>query len=215
MPRVLGAAATALLIVVTHAAAQESRPGQYRSFVFVDSIATRGAQCGRLSPWQEAVLHAQVRDGARNWSEAHRTQLHADAASDAASRACNDEIMLAWIEGAERGMESEMLAHYIVAYSALSQMAPPAALFTETTQIADHAAARAAIDAKIAELDAAGAVAEGGQPWRDFVARTSAAVQEMARAYDAGEAPGRREQAEAWIRDTVAITELWLADAER
>lgn len=190
-------------------------PSQYASLVFLDAIAARGAQCELLQDWQAAMLHAQVRDAARAWSEDQRRQLTADAAEDSARRACDDEAMNLWIEGARRGMESEGLAHYIVAYRALSNMTPPPALFVETTQIEDHAAARAVIDAKIAALEASGAIAEGGVPWAEFVARTSAGIEQIAQAHAAGEATPRvtREQAEAWIRDSVSITELWLADS--
>jgi hypothetical protein len=214
-PAALGAA----FALATSASAQEAErlPGQYRSLVFLDVVATRGLECGLLRPWQAAALEAQVGDAVRGWSEAHRTQRSADADAQARTTACDDEAMTVWIDGGRRGMESEMLSHYIVAYAALATMSPQPALFQELSTADDHEAARAAIAAKITELDRAGASAEGGVPWPDFVARTRAAVQEMARAYDAGEVPARasREQAEGWIRDSVRVSELWLADAER
>jgi hypothetical protein len=213
--KLLFAAVAASASLLASAAAQEL-PSQFRSLVFLDALAIRGEACGLLAPWQGAALAAQVDDATRGWDETHRTQLDTDAAARAAALGCDDEGMNVWINGAQRGMESEILAHYIVAYRALSQMNPPPAPFVEASTRGDHAGASAAIEQKLQELQASGAVPEGGHPWPDFIARTSAGVTEMARAYDAGEPPPRasREQAEAWFRDSARITELWLQESE-
>ena len=79
---------------------------------------------------------------------------------------------------------------------------------------AAHAEARAAITAKLMELEAAGAVPEGGGPWADFIARTGQQTNEIARAYESGALPERYTpaQIEALIEGAVRVTELWLAD---
>lgn len=209
------AAGVCTLALSGAAAAQDNRPSQYRSLVFLGAIADRGLACGLLRPWQAAALNVQAADVMHRWTPEQRTQLQSDAAAQGEAMACDDESMNVWIGGAQRGFEGEMLAHFIVIYAALSEMAPPVAPFTDATQLQSHDEARAAIAAKLAELEASGAVPEGGGPWPDFIARTSAAVTQTVRAYEAGELPERytREQIETLIAGSVRVTELWLADS--
>ena len=215
MLKSLSAALIGLCVFAASATAQDNLPGQYRSLVFVEAIAQRGLSCALLRPWQSAALSVQVADETHRWTDAHRAQLQADAAAQAAAMACDNETLNVWINGAGRGFESEMLAHFIVIYAALSQMTPPVSLFAETTQLEQHADARVAITAKLDALEAAGAVPEGGGPWDAFIERTSTATVEIARGYESGELPERYTptQIEALVVGSVRVTELWLADA--
>lgn len=210
--------AAALTLFGASASAQDNEtPRQYRSLVFVETIARRGLECGLLRPWQSAALSVQVNDAAHAWTEPQRARLDADATAQAADMACEDETLNVWIEGAGRGFESEMLAHFIVIYAALSEMSPQITLFRETTRLEHHTQARDAIAAKLAELEAAGAIPEGGGPWPHFIEQTSSAATEIARGYESGALPERYTpaQIEALITGSVRVAELWLEDAAR
>jgi hypothetical protein len=88
--------------------------------------------------------------------------------------------------------------------------APPDA-FREAATRASPAADIAAIDAKLAALEASGARPDGGGPWPEFIASTSAAVEQFAPMLDQGEAPA---EVAFLVPRAIAIAELWLADEE-
>jgi hypothetical protein len=200
--------------LVGAASAQNNAQGQMGAMSFLGVSAQRGLECDLLRPWQSAALQAQIDDGVRNWSAEQLAELEQATAARAQETQCDDEGMNAWIGGASRGFESEMLSNFIVTYAAMARMEPQPALFAQTSRFADHAGALAAIDAKLAALEAAGGTPEGGAPWPDFIARQTTRVQQTVRAFEDVDAPQYypRDRVEGFIAASVEVTELWLAE---
>jgi hypothetical protein len=78
----------------------------------------------------------------------------------------------------------------------------------------DHTEAIGRIDAKLAEMEAAGVRPPSGMTWPQLLDRQATAATEIAGAITGTSTTARftREQGEALVLDVVTITELWMAD---
>jgi hypothetical protein len=213
-------AAAALAIAVSAslgsaAAAQNNGlPSLAEGAVLVTVIAERGGTCGLLSDWEAAALRAEGRRAIAAEGPEMRAELDAAVIARVAETACDDPLVNVWIEGARRGIEQEMLSHYLAIYRALSQMEGPPAAFIAAAPRLDYAPVIAAIDAKIAEFEAAGVAPEGGGPWPQFVTRTGAAAVDFSGRLADPDATWDRMSADEVSGMVVAsalVVELWFA----
>ena len=205
----------AVLLASQGAAAQEVS-SKVKTAAFLEVIATRGAECDLLRPWQAASLRAlNLQDMAR-WQSDRHTGVVEETARQLAETDCDSESLNVWIEAASRGFDSEMLPPYLVVYRLLAGQDEPPAIFTQTATRIRYAPAIDAINAKLAELEASGAVAEGGKSWPDYIENTETAVREFSALLDDETAPlAERNEAAGWIAQSAHIVELWLLDVER
>ncbi len=204
--------ALASLLCASAASAQQPS-SQVRTAAMLEVFATRGVECGLLRPWQAAALRSANQQDMANWQDERRKTLAPELDRQLAETTCDNQTMRAWIEGASRGFDSEMLPPYLVAYRTLASMETPPKVFTATTLRLDYAPAIAAIDAKLAELEASGATAEGGYSWPDYIARTQSAIEEFVATLTAADASGGdADEAAAWLAQSALMVELWLAD---
>lgn len=213
MVRFLGLAIVYLSIAAATFAQQASN--RVRTAAFLEVVAQRGLACDLLQPWQAAALRALNLQDMRGWSEQQTGQVIAEVDRQLAETECDNAAMTTWIEGSSRGFDSEMLPPYLVAYRLLARMEHPPQVFSATALRLDYAPAIAAIDAKFAELEASGAVAEGGHPWPEYVSRTEASIQEFIGTLEnPATSGGTADEAASWLAQSARIVELWLADID-
>jgi len=202
------------LLASTNAAAQNVS-SKVKTAAFLETIATRGAECGLLRPWQAASLRALNLHDMKDWPVERRIMLPAEVARQLVETDCETQAMTLWIEASSKGFDSEMLPPYLVVYRRLAQSAAPPPIFTQTAARVRFAPAIDAINKKLAYLEASGAVAEGGKPWPEYITNTEEAAAEFATLLDDETAPlDRRNEAAGWIAQSVHIVELWLLDEE-
>ncbi len=203
-----------IFAVITQAAAQaEPVSPKVKSAAFLEVVAAKGAECDLLRPWQATALRALNYRDMENWSAELREELAGETSRRLSETDCDNESMTAWIDGASKGFDSEMLPPYLVAYRAMARMENPPKAFSYITLRTDYAPAIAAIDAKLAALEASGAVAEGGKPWPDYIARTERFVEGFAQTLNSADAAGEKaDQAAAWLAQAALVVEQWLAD---
>lgn len=201
-------------LAFTFAAHGQGVSTKVRTAAFLEVITIRGVECGLMRPWQAAALRALNRQDMMRWDNESRAQIVPEVERKLAESDCDDEAMRVWIEGSARGFDSEMLPPYLVAYRMLAKMDKPPRVFAATALRLDYAPAIAAIDAKFAELEASGAVAEGGYSWPDYIARTEGFIKEFVATLADPEASGTAaDDAAAWLAQSAFIVELWLMDA--
>lgn len=204
----------AVLLVSQSAAAQEVS-SKVKTAAFLEVMATRGAECGLLRPWQAASLRAlNLQDMAR-WQSGRHTGMIEETARQLAETDCESSSLNVWIEAASRGFESEMLPPYLVVYRVLASRDEPPKIFTQTAARILYAPAIEAINDKLSELEASGTVAEGGKPWPVYIENTERAVLEFSALLDDETAPlEKRNEAAGWIAQSAHIVELWLLDID-
>lgn len=214
MRTLIATAVFALLLSSAEAHAQQALSSQARSLVFVELAAERGLQCGLLTRWQAATLRAQVADAMTDWDAESRSEAARQVKEQAAETPCDSEAITIWIEAARRGLESEYLSPYLVIYRTVARLQPPPEAFSAVALRLDPTPAIAAIDAKLAALEASGATAEGGKPWPDYIAGIESAVQDLVEALRTGHETGGFEpgEAAAYLAQSALITELWLEE---
>lgn len=190
-------------------------PGPLQSAAFMEMIATRGAECGLLKPWQASALRALVLRDAERWTADRKARLPGAATALIETTECSNESMRIWIEASSRGFESEMLAPYLVVYRYMAQQETKPPQFTATATRIRFGPAITAIDRKLNELEASGAVPEGGKPWPVYIERTEVAAEEFISLLSDPEAdPAQREEAMRMMSQTAHIVELWLLDQD-
>ena len=178
-------------------------------------IEQRGLECGLLSKWRAATLRAQILDAMSEWNTDKRDAAAAHTQTLAAQTGCDAALLTNWISMASRGFDSEYLPPYLIIYRTLAMMETRPAVFEAAALRYRFAPAIAAIDAKIAALEAEGRVPDGGGSWPDFVAKTSNHTRSLAVTLN-GEADDARysaDQAAAFFAQAALITELWLEEA--
>ncbi|GJL95623.1 MAG: hypothetical protein DHS20C05_20280 [Hyphococcus sp.] len=178
-------------------------------------MAARGLDCALLKPWEAAAIRAQALEPAHRWDTEERAGAIAEVKNKSSEMACDDGTMTTWINAARRGFDSEFLPPYLVIYRTLAEHDARPQVFDATSLRLDYAPAIEAINKKLAALEAAGAVPDGGQPWPDFIARTEKGAETILEAL-AGEGENERytpDRAAAFIAQTALITELWLQDS--
>ncbi|MGD2133559.1 MAG: hypothetical protein PVI23_12265 [Maricaulaceae bacterium] len=215
MKRLLCLAASCVIVASTAHGQEPSQqaPSRVRSAALVDVMATRGLECGLLRPWQAVALRALNNYDMKSWNPEQREMVWPETARQLAETDCENEMMRVWIEGSSRGFETEMLPPYLVAYRTLALMENPPEVFAATALHLDHGAAVDAIDAKFAELEASGAVAEGGYSWPDYIENTQGFIEAFAATLADPQASGpEADQAAAWLAQSVLVVELWLMD---
>lgn len=201
--------AAGLTLTAPPAAAQSGLPSHDESVALLNIIALRGGECGLLKPWEAATVQALADQGSLGWEPSRLEAMERQKQARLAQTACDTPFLNVWIDGARPGLEGEYLSLHLVVYRTLLS-------FPEATSSASRAVHRttpdadiAVIDAQLARLEAAGAVPDGGGPWPEFIARTSAAVERYVPMLDRGEAPA---DVAFLIPRAIAISELWLAE---
>ena len=192
----------------------EELTGQMKSIALVQAIEKRGLECGMLTKWQAVSLRAQTMEEARRWTpEQHRAVVeHAEALAQ--ETACDSQRLITWIDAASRGFDSEYLPPYLVMYRTFAQMDARPAVFDSVALRYDYTPAITAIDAHLADLEAMGAVPDGGAEWPVFIDKTSDGAEQLA-GIVAGTVEDDRysaDRAAAFIAQSALITELWLED---
>lgn len=188
-------------------------PANVKSAAFLEVIATRGAACSLLKPWQASALRALVLQDMERWPREERALLPPEARARLATTTCEDEAVRAWIDAAQRGFESEMLAPYLVAYRHFARAETRPDVFTKTATRLRYAEAIDAISAKLDALAASGAVPDGGGPWPEFTSRIEDAMDDYMKTLASGEAPaGEQAKAAAFIAQAAHVVELWLME---
>lgn len=206
---------TLACIALSAPAFSQQASGRARTAAFIEVIATRGVECDLMKPWQAAALRAANQQDMTGWSAERIQETIAEAARQLEETTCTNDAMNIWIEGARPGFDAEMLPPYLVAYRTMAQMDAPPKAFAATALRFDYAPAIAAIDAKLEALASSGAVAEGGRPWPEYIARTESAVAEFAATLTSSETAGAEaDQAAAWLAQSARIVELWLTDQD-
>lgn len=213
--KVVIAALSLVISGVFAAAAQEVSP-RVRTAAFIEVAAARGLDCGLMRPWQAAALRALNLRDMEGWTPERRAEVVAEVQRRVAETACDDEALNVWIEGSRPGFDREMLPPYLVVYMTLAGAEAPPRVFSQTALRIDYTPAVDAIEAKLAALEAAGVVPEGGRPWPEYIDRTQAFVSRFVETLaDPDAPPAEVDQAAAWLAQTAHVVELWLADAER
>jgi hypothetical protein len=199
----------------TSASAQNNGlPSQQESAVLIELIAERGEDCDLLRPWQAASLRMQTRDLVARYDESVRARIREEIAVRRLGMTCEDPILTTWIGAAGPNFEPEYLPELLAGYRALALSKPPMAAFTAVTGRTDYADALARINAKLAELEAAGVRPPGGMSWQALADRQAVFAAQIAAAAANGGEPGRFSPQEAVriAEDVARITELWLLD---
>jgi hypothetical protein len=171
--------------------AAQGLPNREQSVVLLNVIALKGGECGLLRPWEAATVQALADQDTLGWEQTRVAATAAETQALLARTGCDEPFLHLWIDGARRGIEAEYLSLHLVVYRALLSMQAPPDAFREAATRASPAADIAAIDAKLAALEASGARPDGGGPWPEFIASTSAAVEQFAPMLDQGEARPR------------------------
>ena len=209
--RILAVLSLTLVLAACARAGADPVPPKVRSAAFVEMVAERGVACGLLRPWQGLSLRALALTDRENWPGERVEKLRDETARLAQKTGCDAEILTVWIDAAQKGFDHEMLPPYLVVYKTLAQMNPPPRVFTATSLRLDRRPVIAAIDAKLAALEASGRPAEGGKSWPEYIADTSATALEFSEQL---ETEGG-DQAAGWIAQSARIIEVWYEDSAR
>lgn len=206
---------SACVVSIVTASAQPI-PGSVKTAAFLEVTATRGLECGLLRPWQASALRALNLRDMENWNADRGALLATEVERSIAETSCDDEAMQAWINGARPGFDREFLPPYLIVYRTLVGYEDPPKVFSRTAVRLRYLPVIEAINAKLAAIEASGAVAEGGKSWPD----STKGVQEHARGFVATltnpEASlAERDEAAGWIAQSAHIVELWFLDEER
>ncbi|MEM9233549.1 MAG: hypothetical protein AAGA69_04835, partial [Pseudomonadota bacterium] len=111
------------------------------------------------------------------------------------------------------GFDREMLPPYLIAYRTLVSYEDPPKEFSQTSLRVRYGPAVEAINAKLAALEEAGVVPEGGKPWPDYTKRTEGFVREFVSTLTNPDSDHEeRRVAAAWVAQTAHIIELWLME---
>ncbi len=206
--------AVTLLLVSQTASAQEVS-NRVKSAAFLEVIATRGVECALMQPWQAGALRAlNIRD-MQGWSLDRREAFHEETNRQLGEVDCQDETMKTWIDAASRGFDSEMLPPYLIVYRTLVGYEDPPPVFTQTTLRLRYQPAIEAINAKLASIEASGAVAEGGKPWPDYIESIEKAARGFVSTLANPDAPiEEQREAAAFVAQSAHVVELWLMDED-
>ena len=210
----------ALMMIILGSLATQANadpiPGQVKSALFLEAVATRGLECGLLEPWQASSLRALNIQDMERWSQERRNLFDSEIDRSLSNRSCDDEAIAAWIEGASRGFDVEMLPPYLIVYRTLVGYETPPTVFRNTTTRLRYGPAVSAINDKLTELAASGHKPEGGGPWPDYITGIEDAAREFVSTLADKEADlQKRNQASAWIAQSAHIVELWLLKNEK
>ena len=198
--------------MVTGAWAQDVSP-KVKTAAFLETVATKGAECDLLRPWQAAALRALNLEDMKGWSAEDREAVIAETERRLDGMTCGNDAMNMWIEGARPGFDREMLPPYLVAYLTFVGYEDPPAVFTKTTTRLRYGPAVQAIRDKLAALEEAGVVPEGGKPWPDYIEKTQSRVRAFVATLSNDEASLEDyNEAAGWVGQTAHIVELWLED---
>lgn len=210
MRAILTALALAFAAATPALAQNNGLPTARQSVVFVKTIAVRGVECDLLERWQGAALYFQAGQEMARFDEAEQLEIATDIELLSSEMTCDDTALVAWTQGAAPNIEREMLPHYLAGYRALAQLPEPPAEFMALT---DNAAGLAAVEAKIAELQAGGGTLEGGLDWTQFDARMRTGATAIAAAVAGDESAGfTTQEARRQMVHIADVTLLWLQD---
>ena len=187
-------------------------PSQAQTAVLMELIADRGEECDLLRPWQAESLRIQIRDLVEGFDEARRVEVAEQIESRRPRMRCDDALLNGWIEGAEPNFEREYLPELLEGYRALALLDPPLEAFAEVTGRTDYAPVFTRIDAKLAELEAAGVQPRAG--WSALAERQAGFAVQLA-AVLAGTDENVRftpEEATRTLADVARVVELWLLE---
>ena len=198
-----------LTLIAPPAAAQDSLPSHDESVALLHVIALKGSECGLLRPWEAATVQALADQGSLGWEPGRRQAMERQKQARLSRTACDAPVLNVWIDGARPGLEGEYLSLHLVVYRTLLSLPEASGPVSRAVHRTTPGADIAAIDAQLARLEAAGAAPDGGGPWPEFIARTSAAVERYVPMLDRGEAPA---EVAFLIPRAIAISELWLAE---
>ncbi|MEN0654316.1 MULTISPECIES: hypothetical protein [Hyphobacterium] len=202
--------ALALAVSASALAQNNGLPTARQSVVFVKTIAVRGVECGLLERWQGAVLFFQAGREMARFSPEEQEEIATEIEMLSGEMTCEDTALVGWTSGASPNIEREVLPHYLVGYRALAQLDPPQDDFMTLTE---NAAGLAAVEAKIAEMQAAGTALEGGVTWEQFDTRMRNGAADIAAALGGAEnTQFTADDARLQMRHIADVTLLWLQD---
>jgi hypothetical protein len=205
-------AAAALALAAGPVRAQQVPPDP-AAYTFLATVADRGTNCGLLKAWQVAAILSQASRLLLTFAEADQADLIAAATEQANATPCDDPQVNQWIAAALPGIEREWLPPNLALFRSLATMDEPPQIFIDITTDTDLTAIVAAIDAKIADFDAAGVQAEGGMAWDDYLAAVDdAAVDIVAAVAGDPNAPYTQDEATGYVVDAAVIVTLWFED---
>jgi hypothetical protein len=210
----LWAAALVLSVAVPLGAQNNGLPSQQQSAVLMTLIADRGEECALLRPWQAESLRVQNRDLILRFDDAAREAVERDIEARRPAMGCDDGLLVAWTAGAGPNFEQEYLPELLGAYRAFAVQSSPPEIFLTLVGREDHTEAIGRIDAKLAEMEAAGVRPPSGMTWPQLLERQATAAGEISAAIAGSPTTERftREQAEGLVGDVVTVVELWMAD---
>lgn len=204
-----------LAVLASNGAVAQEVSSRVKSAALLEVIATRGAECGLMRPWQVASLRALNLNDMERWPPERRDGVAAETARQLADADCENETVKLWIDASSRGFDSEMLPPYLIVYRMLASEENPPKIFSQTAVRIRYQPVIDAINAKLTEIEASGAVAEGGKPWPEYIEGIEGAVREFVALLDDDAAPlEKRNEAAGWIAQSAHIVELWLLEAE-
>jgi len=211
---IVWAAALLLSAAVPLSAQNNGLPNQQQSAVLMTLIADRGEECGLLRPWQAESLRIQNRDLIERLGEEGREAVAREIETRRPAMGCDDGLLVSWTDAAGPNFEQEYLPELLGAYRAFALQPSPPAIFLESAGRQDFSEVLTRIDAKLAEMEAAGVRPPSGMTWPQLLERQATAAAEIrtAIAEDAQDGRFTRAQGEGLVRDIVTITELWMAD---
>ena len=205
--------ATAMMALATAAQAPVS-DHQLQTLLFLELVSRRAPQCDLIEAWEGAAVRTQTAQVLRGFDIATQDAFEAQIQDRMAEVACDDEQMNAWVEAFRPGISREFLPPILALYRGFARQDDPPALFLAEAD-AGRAEAIARIDARLAQWQAAGITPEGGGDWAGYATRVEAAADRIRDVLASGEADGLTPaQASMLIRDSVTVTELWLAAAD-
>ena len=213
---ILGLLGSCFMLGSAHAQ-NNGLPNRDQSVVLLQLITTKGAECDLLDSWEVAAIRAMMEQEMSGWPT-ERRQAAADATAERlAETDCESPVVTTWIDAAKPNMQGEMLPGFLLTYKTIAEMEERPLVFTMSAVTLDTRPVVAAIDAKLAALEAEGATPEGGKPWPDYIERTTGQINTVIDGYmsadpDAGIKP---DEVAALIAQAVLITNLWYeGDAE-
>lgn len=205
--------ALAVLSVLPASQAQ-GIPSRDQSVILMHVITSKGAECGLLKAWEVAAIRSMMEQEMRSWSREHRQMIADQASGKLLETGCDAPVVTSWIEAAQPNMEGEMLPGYLLAYQAMAQLETPPDVFTALSLTLDTRPVIAAIEAKLAAMQADGVKPEGGGPWPDYIERTNGRIADMLAGYVSGvpDPKNKPDQVAGMMAQSVLITRLWYDD---
>ncbi|MAK60265.1 MAG: hypothetical protein CMK09_04745 [Ponticaulis sp.] len=186
-------------------------PNREQSVVLLELITTKGAECDLLDPWEVAAIRAMMEQEMSGWSTQRRRTVAESASDKIAEADCETPVVTNWIDASKPNMQGEMLPGFLLTYKTIAQMDTPPLVFTMSALRLDTRPVIDAIDAKLAELEASGATAEGGKPWPEYIEGTTNQIHTVMAGYMSDEADARMppDQVAGLIAQAVMITKIW------